>query len=238
MVIKFKYILVFFIFLVISVFIINFPKTYFHLYDQKMLNSVSKKSLNLESIYDNYNLTNDDKFEILFSDNYNNMKMLEVPTRENYEHNINNIKDELEKINPLLGDIYEENFMFDYGHLQNFDISKNYLNSNDYRGLTLKDIIYSNDVFSIYVMMDAYDNTIFHLNIINVGTKYYPFDIKSSFENLENDFRKYLNVNQNVDYDVIDNFDSCYEGCDVLILSVHSKDIYGEAQYDKNEYDY
>lgn len=238
MITKFKYILVFLSFLVISFLIINFPKAYFRLHDQKMLNSVSRKSLNLENIYDNYNLTNDEKFELLFSGDYNNMQMLEVPTRENYEHNINNIKDELEKINPLLADIYEENFMFDYEHLKNFDISKNYLNSDDYRGLTLKDIIYSNDVFSIYVMMDAYDNTIFHLNITNVGTKYYPFDIKSPFESLENDFQKYLNVNQNIAYDVIDNFDSCYEGCDVLILSVHSKTIYGEIQYDKNMFDY
>lgn len=232
MITKFKYILVFFIFLAISFLIINFPKAYFHLHDQKMLNSVSKKSLNLENIYDNYNLTNDEKFEILFSGDYNNMQMLEVPTRENYEHNINNIKDELEKINPLLGDIYGENFMFDYRHLQDLDICKNYLNSDDYHGLTLKNIFYSDEVFSIYVVMDAYDNTILHLNITNVGAKYYPFDLKLRFENLENDFRKYLDVNQNVDYDVIDNFDSCYEGCDVLILSVHSNTFYGENQYD------
>ncbi|MCI9433701.1 MAG: hypothetical protein HFI86_00300 [Bacilli bacterium] len=238
MITKLKYILAFFIFLVISFFIINFPKAYFYLHDKKMLNSISKKSLNLENIYDNYNLTNDEKFEILFSGNYNNMQMLEVPTRENYEHNINSIKAELEKINPLLANIYEENFMFDYGYLQNFDISKNYLNSDDYHGLTLKNVIYSNDVFSVYVVMDAYDNTIFHLNITNAGTKYYPFDIKPLFENLENDFRKYLNVDQNVVYNVIANFDSCYEGCDVLFLSVHGKDIYSEVKYDKNEFDY
>ncbi len=235
---KLKYIFVFIIFLLISFLIINFPKIYFNLYDKKMLNTISKKELNLENIYDNYNLTNDEKIDILFSDNYSSLPMLEVPTRENYEQNINSIKDELAKINPALANIYEENFMFDYEHLSMIDITKNYLNGDNYKGLTIKNVSYSNDVFQVYVLMDAYDNTIFSLSVYNTGIKQHKLDFATSFKNIDNDFREYLNINTKFKYIIEASFNpECFEGCEIFSLHI-SNNYYKEAIYDKNEFDY
>lgn len=238
MVNKLKYIFVFFIFLLISFFIIKFPKTYFSFNDQRMLNNISKKSLNLENIYDNYNLTNDEKIDILFSDNYNNLTMLEVPTRENYEHNINNVKDELEKINPSLAVMFKENFMFNYENLNDINITKNYLSGDNYKGLTIKNISYSDGVFYVVVLMDAYDNTIFSFSIYNSGLKNYILNFDETFENIDDDFIKYLNVNKKFKYIVETSFDSeCFEGCEVLSLSINNNN-YKESIYDKNGFDY
>lgn len=238
MVNKLKYIFVFFIFLLISFFIIKFPKTYFSFNDQRMLNNISKKSLNLENIYDNYNLTNDEKIDILFSDNYNNLTMLEVPTRENYEHNINNVKDELEKINPSLAAMFKENFMFEYENLNDINITKNYLSGDNYKGLTIKNISYSDAVFYVVVLMDAYDNTIFSFSVYNSGVKNYILNFDASFETIDDDFRKYLNVNKKFKYIVETSFNpECSEGCEVLSLSISNND-YKESIYDKNGFDY
>lgn len=229
---KIKYILVFLIFILISFIIITFPKIYFHFHDQNMLNHVNIKQLNLENIYDNYNLTNDEKLNILLSGYANNFLMLEYPTRESYEYNITNVKDEIGKINKSLSSIFDEYFLFNYDDLTSFNIEKIYLSSNDYRGLTLTNIFYSNDAFEINVVMDAYDNTIFGLSIANTGLKNYPLNIDISLENLEFDFKKYLNVNRDLDYIVDTDFNDCFENCQILNLTIDYSAIYDEKIFD------
>ncbi len=218
---KFKYIFVFLIFILISFLIINFPKTYFYFHDQKMLNNVSTNKLNLENIYDNYNLTNNEKLEILSSIDLTNFLMVDEPTREKYEQNITTIKDEMAKINPYLANFFEEYFLFDYNNLTAFSIEKYYLSSSDYRGLTLKNIYYSNDIFDIELIMDAYDSTIFSLSINNIGIQKYSLKPNDSLTNIGDDFRKYLNIDKNFNYIInYEFYDSCYYGCNILSFSI------------------
>lgn len=226
---KFKYIFVFLIFIVISFLIINFPKTYFYFHDKNVLNHVSIKQLNLENIYDNYNLTNDEKLEILFSANLTHFLMVEEATREKYEQNIDVIKEEINKISPNLANVFEEYFIFNYDFLTVFNIEKYYLSSNDYRGLTLKYIYYSNDVFGIDLVMDAYDNTIFSLSVNNIGIKEYPLNIADYLENTADNFRKYLNINRDINYTINSSFnDFCLLGCEVISFSVEQDESHAE----------
>lgn len=229
---KFKYIFVFLIFILISFLIINFPKTYFYFHDQNMLNHVSTNQLNLENIYDNYNLTNAEKLEILSSVDLTSFLMIEEPTREKYEQNIAAIKEEIKKINPYLNTVFEEYFILNYDSLTVFNIERYYLSSDDYRGLTLKSIYYSDDIFGINLIMDAYDNTIFGFSIINTGMKLYQLEIDDSLANIDADFKKYLNIDKDLDHIIQSNLDNeCYYGCEIITFSIDYSDYNVDKQY-------
>lgn len=199
---RFKYILVIFSFILISIIVIKFPRYYFYLYDKKSNRKYELNKINLGDTYSNYSLSNDEKLEIIINSYEKYIPFYEEVTKEKYDKILNSIIIELKKIDNDLGELFEKNFNIKYDDLYFIDINRLYFNLDNSDSVVLRNINYGNDNIDVFVIMDIYDNTILGIriydkNLIDMGNK----------EEIDIEFAKYLKV----DFDKYDIFSYIYE---------------------------
>lgn len=190
---KIKYFVVIFT-LIFSVYVvIKLPSVYFKIQDSKIINRIEVNKINFDNIYDNYNLSNEDKFKILVKNDFSSsyFVLYENFTKEKYEELLSNISVELTKIDEKIGELFTSNLMFPYESLTEKYLEKNYITA-DGVSTTFRHIFYSNDEFFVEVLMDVYDNTIFSFQIRSKN-KYIPFNISEN--EFKEKYKKYLNIN-------------------------------------------
>ena len=216
-----KKILIILFVIVITLLVIIFPSLYFSYYDKKETKTFNINTIFKNNIYENANLSNNERFLILKDSSRKEVILDEEITSDRYYELNKIIFDEICKINSSLCEMYKASYNNNYEEVISIYIKDYYMISSEYDSLVLKEIYYETDTFGISALIDSYDNRLLQLSLFDIA------EIDNSIKNinidtLRDDFRKYLDIDSslyNIDLEI---------GLNFLRLSIDMSYTYSE----------
>lgn len=186
-----KYIIILGIFSLVTIMALMIPGIYFKHMDIMIINNVNKNEINLSNIYDNYNLSNLEKIEIMTNDP---IQLLghDTPSDENYTKVVDTLEKELKKIDKTLYENIFDMINTNYNNVRDFYIETMFLSSEDLdKSLVIRNISIETDTYSLYCYIDVYDNTLLSFSIIASD----PFFASVAFDHsIRDEFAQYLKI--------------------------------------------
>ncbi len=140
--------------------IIIFPKLIFKITDQRREKKSWRKELQLQNIYTEEQLSNNKKIEILSRGEFTQLLFQEQVSKDKYTTVIENVLEELKKIDATLGEEFQKNYMPEYEIITDLIMAQSYISCDNYDSLTLRLIHYYTKEIEVEIAMDIYGHTI------------------------------------------------------------------------------
>lgn len=188
---KFKYLILTLFLILFTTIILTSPHLYFLIDDQKKYQTYQINTLNLRNVYENIELSNEQKLEILEKGDTKEFVIQENIDEEEYNKIMNMITEELTKISNAAAKIFQENLQINYSELLDLEANRIYISNNNTDTISINYISFISMETEISIVLDSYDHTILYLS---GTTQVSSFEKETEENDLQEAYTNYLKI--------------------------------------------